>query len=141
MIDTEPYARAVVDALRGAGILVPEYSTDGPEPSIYIELAGQQCRRAGYTTRVCLDWNSTAGWRYGLEDPENDDTFLWAVRFGGTLLPSPTEMADLVNRLVFHADWWDEPDPEYRDEDADDDLAGQLARAARGRGGDVGDQH
>jgi hypothetical protein len=143
VIDTEPYARAVVQALRAADILVTEYSTTGPEtePSIYIEFDRQQCWRVGYYTVVCLSWSSTGGWRYGPEDPEASETFLWAVRLGDTLLPTPAEMVGLVDRVVFHADWWTEPEFEYRAENADDDLAGQLDRAARGLGSDTGEQH
>ncbi|MFI6031622.1 DUF6292 family protein [Amycolatopsis magusensis] len=129
-----PYARAVVDALRADGIIIGHAATTGDEPGIYLELDRGQCFHAGYTERICLDWNATAGWRYGLEDPDDRDGFLWAVRFGGTLLPTPAEMVDLVDRLIFHTRWINEPDPEYRRHDADDDLAGQLDRAARGQG-------
>ncbi|UJW36900.1 DUF6292 family protein (plasmid) [Saccharothrix sp. AJ9571] len=127
-----PYAHAVVDALRAEGIIIGHVSTTGDEPSIYLEFDHAQCLHAGYTERICLDWNATAGWRYGIENPDDLDGFLWAVRFGGKLLPTPAEMVDLVDRLIFHTRGMNEPDPEYRRHDADDDLAGQLHRAAHG---------
>lgn len=128
----EPYAHAVVDALRAAGVVVSHYETTDEIPSIFLELDHGQSTDAGYGTRIFLEWGSTSGWRYGPEDLERSDAitgkvFKWAVPIGGKLLPTPAEMVELVERVVLH--WQDEPEPQYRTFGADDDLAEQLERA------------
>lgn len=127
--DPGPYARAVVDALRAADV-VADYETDTNPPMIVVHLDSHQCAKAGYQKPVHLTWSDIHGWRYGPEDPDEPDVRLWSVPIGAALLPTPADLVDLVDWHILHTTW--QAEPEYRTDEADDDLAGQLARAAAG---------
>ncbi|MFC9250655.1 hypothetical protein [Amycolatopsis thailandensis] len=124
--DPRPYAHAVVDALRAAGVLTREPETSLSPPAIALTLDPGQCADRGYAHPIRLEWNSVDGWRYGPIAPDDPDSVLWAMYIGVELLPPPIEVAGLVDRHILHTTRLEAP--RYRTDDTA--LAEQLERVA-----------
>lgn len=132
--DHEPYVNAVVAALAraGIGVAAARSSTNRPMQS-WIELDGPASRRAGFDRPVFLFWDEVTGWCYGPEEssPVGTGCAEWLEYLGTAIIPMPDEIAAEAAKIVIdNADAGSATTPKYRDWDDEDDIAGQLARAA-----------